>query len=204
MGRLFAYGLHLGSVKKHAEAIRDFFTDEQMPDDYKFHVIENSKDRAEKIFKRMVAIYPKDRRIHELYATILIVLGKKRTLREEYERAMRLIPEHADVLNNYAVQLQDEIGGGERAEELYLRAIELEPDNPVIKCNYGNMLAENRRYEEALVQFRKAHALMPEDKQLMNDIRTAERELAKRLSSSKAKPARKGERPGKKEKRTEG
>lgn len=63
------------------------------------------------------------------------------------EDEMTAESENAKALSYY------EAGDYERAEEYYLRALELESDNKEIRNNYGMALIQLRRHEDAVAQF---------------------------------------------------
>jgi tetratricopeptide (TPR) repeat protein len=58
-------------------------------------------------------------------------------------------------LNGFAL-LHDELGNAEKAEALYLEAIQVNANNPAAYCNLGNLYHEQGKVEEAIAFFSKA------------------------------------------------
>jgi len=77
-----------------------------------------------------------------------------------YERAHKLEPRAVSPLINIAMAygLQGELAGAKGA---LLRALRVEPDNPVVNMNLGLMLGEEGRTDEAEEAFRKVMATSP-------------------------------------------
>ncbi len=76
-------------------------------------------------------------------------LGNQAATITAYDSALIYNPHNIVVLNNYAYYLT--IGGGdlERAEEMSLKTIKAEPDNPIYIDTYMWILFMQKRYEEA-------------------------------------------------------
>ncbi len=75
-------------------------------------------------------------------------------VREDFPASQDLT---AQLLNAYA-----QSGNTEQAMAFYAEAIEQEPDNPIFRYNYGSMLLEAERYDEATEQLRVAIELDPQ------------------------------------------
>lgn len=78
---------------------------------------------------------------------------------EAYETALRLYPDNASVLNNYAYYLSLEKRDLERALEMSSRAIALEEGNATFIDTYAWILYELGRYDEARTSMRQALSL---------------------------------------------
>lgn len=73
------------------------------------------------------------------------------------ERAIQLDPTLTSVTNNLAwILAQGEAPDLERAESLIQAAIEISPENARFADTYGDILFQQKRYEEALAQYEKA------------------------------------------------
>lgn len=76
-------------------------------------------------------------------------LGNKAATLEAYDSALVYNPRNIVVLNNYAYYLALDGGNLEKAEEMSLRTIKEEPDNPIYIDTYMWILFAQKRYEEA-------------------------------------------------------
>ncbi len=99
----------------------------------------------------------------ELEAQIYANLGDAyHNLKEEsksdssYEKVLKLKPEEAFVLNNYAYYLSLRGINLERAEQMSLKSNELQKDNSNFQDTYAWILYKLNKYEDALVWIQKA------------------------------------------------
>ncbi|MBR2608001.1 MAG: tetratricopeptide repeat protein [Bacteroidaceae bacterium] len=76
-------------------------------------------------------------------------LGNQTATIEAYDSALVYNPRNIVVLNNYAYYLALDGGDLEKAEEMSLRTIKEEPDNPIYIDTYMWILFMQQRYEEA-------------------------------------------------------
>ena len=76
-------------------------------------------------------------------------LGNKAATLEAYDSALVYNPRNIVVLNNYAYYIAVDGGDLERAEEMSLKTIKEEPDNPIYIDTYMWILFMQKRYEEA-------------------------------------------------------
>ncbi len=76
-------------------------------------------------------------------------LGNRAETMEAYDSALVYDPHNIAVLNNYAYYLAVDGGDLGRAEEMSLKTIKAEPDNPIYIDTYMWILFMQRRYEEA-------------------------------------------------------
>lgn len=70
--------------------------------------------------------------------------------KEDYEQAIRLDPQNATALNNYAYYMSLRNEDLEKAAELSQQSLEIEPDTPSFLDTYGWILYLQGDYEEAL------------------------------------------------------
>jgi len=75
---------------------------------------------------------------------------------EAYEKALKINPDDAYVLNNYSYYLSLRGENLEKAREMAKRAKELDPDNPSFQDTYGWVLYKLGEYEEAEKWIKKA------------------------------------------------
>lgn len=73
-----------------------------------------------------------------------------------YDKALKLNPNYAPVLNNYAYFLSTVRHNYNKAEKLGKKAVELEPNNPVYLDTYGWILYLKNKPQEAHVYFKQA------------------------------------------------
>ena len=82
-------------------------------------------------------------------------LGEKELAFEAYEKCIALDPYHALSLNNYAYFLSLEGKQLDRAEELALRVLEIEPNNPTYLDTYAWVLYLQEKYTQAKIYIDK-------------------------------------------------
>lgn len=90
-----------------------------------------------------------------------------------YEAGVARDGNNAGVLNNLALLYQQK--GDSRARELAAKAHQLQPRNPAILDTYGWILFQNKEREKALPLLREAAALAPEEQEIKNHLKEAER-----------------------------
>lgn len=116
---------------------------------------EGMSDQAEQLLRGLVKKRP---RSPAGWAVLGIVLADKRDTAgaiHALERAHRLAPRDARVLNNLGYLLLAR-GQGPRAVEMFTAAVTQDPSNPRIRNNLGFALAHVERDTEALAAFRAA------------------------------------------------
>jgi tetratricopeptide (TPR) repeat protein len=84
-----------------------------------------------------------------------------------YERALKIKPDNALVLNNYAYYLSIRKAKLDRAEEMSQRSLKLEPGNASYLDTYGWILYQLGRFAEARTYIEKALALSGENGTLL-------------------------------------
>lgn len=95
-------------------------------------------------------------------AEIYVKLGIAYMREGQYAIALRKLkqglaadPKSADAHNVIAL-LYERLGEGRLAEEHYIRAVQLEPDNPFVRNAWGSFLCQQKKYAEAEAQFKRA------------------------------------------------
>jgi tetratricopeptide (TPR) repeat protein len=85
-----------------------------------------------------------------------------------YDAALAIKPQAADVLNNRAVALKA-LGRFDEAIASYDNALEARPDFVEAIVNRGNALVQMKRFEEALATYDHALAIRPENATVLNN-----------------------------------
>ncbi len=116
---------------------------------------------AIKALNRAVDLQPEDE--PELLGDIYALLGDVYNLLREYEhsdssyeRALRLAPANATVLNNYGYYLSERGVRLEDAERMSRQSLAIRPDEPTFLDTYGWILYKQGKYEKAESYIRKA------------------------------------------------
>jgi len=82
-------------------------------------------------------------------ANLLWQLKRVRQARVHFEAAARLRPDDGFVLSACADFLSVQSGGSERVEPRFRKAVELAPEEPAVRYQYGQHLLRTKRYGEA-------------------------------------------------------
>lgn len=116
---------------------------------------------AIKALNRAAELQPEDE--PELLADIYALLGDVYNLVREYEqsdssyeRALRLAPGNATVLNNYGYYLSERGVRLDDAERMSRQSLAIRPDEPTFLDTYGWILYKQGKYEKAESYIRKA------------------------------------------------
>lgn len=83
-------------------------------------------------------------------------LGENKKAYKAYEKALKINPDYAYVLNNYAYFLCVEGRKLKKAQDMSYRAVQAEPDNANSLDTYGWILYLRGKLDEAKLQFKKA------------------------------------------------
>ena len=94
------------------------------------------------------------------HANALLRLGRASNAAENYERALKVDPEHLGALNNLGICLLN-LKQPERAIALFQRAVEIEPSNANSLFNLGSALADNGNPDAALQLLQQSLNLSP-------------------------------------------
>lgn len=87
--------------------------------------------------------------------------GQRATAFEIYRRVLAIVPKHTDALHFMGL-LAHEQGAHADAIRLMAYSVELAPNHPPFRSNFGNVLLTAERFEEAEDQYRAALALEPD------------------------------------------
>ncbi|WP_434415822.1 KGGVGR-motif variant AAA ATPase [Nannocystis pusilla] len=115
------------------------------------------------VFALLVEALPGDAPVHASFATALHRAGNP-LARGFYEKFLAEVPEHADMLGNFAAFLSDVCGEHDLAEAYYERALAADGEDADHRGNFANFLALIRGdRERADACYRETIALAPED-----------------------------------------
>lgn len=95
-------------------------------------------------------------RVYSTMGDSYFQLGDEKRAFSNYDKALKLNPNYAPVLNNYAYYLSTQGKKLSKAARMSKITIEQEPDNPTYLDTYGWILFLQRKYKEAKVQFKHA------------------------------------------------
>lgn len=90
---------------------------------------------------------------------------------EHLREAVRLDPAFVDSRNNLGIVL--DLLGKPGAVEQFLAVLRDDPNNVDALVNFGNALQEERRYEEAIAQYRHALTISPQDREARYNLGVA-------------------------------
>jgi len=99
-------------------------------------------------YEDFLLAYPDTWSAHYNLGNYLQKRGRHQDAVESYEKAIKLEEEAFLPMVNASIAYNI-LGNNVKAEEKLSQAYQLEPDNPAINLNYGLLLAEKQRFEEA-------------------------------------------------------
>lgn len=106
-------------------------------------------------------------------ATILHAVGKKNEAVEEYQKVLRLSPNHAMALNNLAYVYGEENKNLSKALMYATRAFMLAPQNDFIRDTLGYVLLKNGRIDQGLNMLKKASESSPKNPNILYHLALA-------------------------------
>lgn len=124
---------------------------------------EEHPDAAEQLLNTALNKFPNETDL--LFARVLYYDSKsdREGSERDLQQIISMLPEDSRALNHLGYMLADQTTRHEEALELIERAITISPDEPAIIDSLGWALYKVGRYEEALVQMRRAFAAFPDD-----------------------------------------
>jgi tetratricopeptide (TPR) repeat protein len=126
------------------------------------HVADRTLARAEALTRTILRFRPEDGREWSNLGLFLRDQGRYRESHLAYRTAVRLAPDHAQVLNDAAVVLHYHLRRPREAEELYRRAVELDPATVDALENLGVLAFDRNDLDQAEAWFRKVLHLEPQ------------------------------------------
>ncbi len=119
-------------------------------------------EAARQEFKRAIALNPGYATTHHWYSILLMRTGSFEEALAEGNRALDLDP-LSIIIKLHVSQLRAIALDWAGAEDLFFRALEIDPANAKVHADYGFFLAVMGRTEEGLAQARQALDLAPDD-----------------------------------------
>lgn len=117
-------------------------------------------DKVLEICETVLEVAPRDSsktlRAWSTMGDVYHELGDSKKAFKAYEKALKVNPDYAYVLNNYAYFLSQEGRKLKKAKEMSRRAVQVEPDNANSLDTYGWILYLLGKLDEAKIQFKKA------------------------------------------------
>jgi tetratricopeptide (TPR) repeat protein len=116
--------------------------------------------KQRELYKKLVTVYPKDERAHNLLGTNYFGQQEWEMAIEEYKIATKINPDFSPAYNQmgYAYRFIDNYP---EAEQAFKKYIELIPDDPNPYDSYAELLMKMGRYNESIEHYRKALAVDP-------------------------------------------
>jgi Flp pilus assembly protein TadD len=112
--------------------------------------------------------------LYRLKGVARLMQGNTTEARLIFEELEGCFGDNAEFLNVFGVALRRE-RDFQRAKEVYERGIELNPDQPAILSNYGNLLIDLGSYSEAKIALEKAITIAPNHKDAKQNLARLER-----------------------------
>jgi tetratricopeptide (TPR) repeat protein len=107
---------------------------------------------------------------------ILYAMGRKKEAVDEYQKVLRLFPNHAMALNNLAYLYVEENRNPSQALLYATRAFMLAPHNDSIQDTLGYVLLKNGRTEQGLSMLKKASESSPKNPGILYHLALAYKE----------------------------
>lgn len=94
--------------------------------------------------------------------SVAFVKGDFITARDYFLDAYYHDETYAESLAHLGI-LYDFLGFHDEAQQLYIRSVSLQPDNPASRNNYGALLYQRRQSDAARREFHKAYVILPHE-----------------------------------------
>lgn len=147
---------------------------------------------AEERFEQALNLDPDNQDLYYLMGCELVAQGRKEEGRKYFERALALNPDDARVHNDLALLIGS--ADPEKAITHFKNALEIAPGFTLALNNWGNLLVELKRYDDAEQKYRQALEIRPEDEyawynlarlaELKSDYEEAERCYLRAIQNS--------------------
>ena len=138
--------------------------------------------KSEKLLEQYVKESPNEFDPTHLLAVVYAHNSKHHNAIKFYKIALRINPDDAQALSNFATSL-NAIGNNQEALSSQEKAIKLDPNNPEFWYNAGNILCDLKKYDASFQYYEKALILNPYSYQTLNNYGKALYDL-KRFSES--------------------
>ena len=114
--------------------------------------------KARGYLEQLVAAYPQDERAHFALGALLFGQQEPKSAIEHFAKANSLAPEYSAPYNQMGYAYR-QVGDYDNAEKAFKKYIELIPNDPNPYDSYGELLLKMGRFDESIVQYRKALAI---------------------------------------------
>lgn len=108
---------------------------------------------------KLIELYPEDKRVQYIAGIYFHSEDAEEALKH-YQKALELYDKFAPVYNLMGY-IQTDLGNYRAAEEAFKKYIELTPNNPNSYDSYAEFLMKTKRYDESIVNYRKALEIDP-------------------------------------------
>lgn len=117
--------------------------------------VKGDPEKQLELYKELVGSFPNDERAHQLLAGLYFGRQEYETAIEHYSHATEINPEFSPAYNllGYANR---SLGNYEAAEAAFQKYIEVLPGEPNPHDSYAELLMKMGRFEESIVQYKKA------------------------------------------------
>jgi len=113
------------------------------------------RGKAEAAYLRAVALEPKNAEAHYNFGVLCAESERYDEARAAFQKAVDNDPRHAEALDSLGAMVEM-TGAWDRAAELYRRALAARQDLRLAHYHLGRILANQRKYREAIAEFEKA------------------------------------------------
>ena len=110
--------------------------------------------------EQLASVYPQDERAHFVLGAFLFGQQDPRAAIEHFKEANQLAPDYSAPYNQMGYAYR-QIGDYDNAEKAFQKYILLIPNDPNPYDSYGELLLKKGRFDDSMVQYRKALAIDP-------------------------------------------
>ena len=125
------------------------------------HLDNKDYDSARSVFGAISGEFPDDGNLHGEIGEKYLNAGLYEDAASHYTEAVNLDPNALHNYNRLAIALR-KLGRFDVAEDYYMRALPLAPEDPNLLFNIGRLYLEWEKWDKAVSYGEKAHALHPE------------------------------------------
>lgn len=119
--------------------------------------------KAEEILNRGLEAYPENVQLNFFLGTVFDRKGQKEKVIEQMRKVIGMDPQHVQGLNYLAFTFAEQGENLDEAEDLALRAIELEPKDGFVLDTYGWILFKQGKWSKAIPFLERAHEHQPKE-----------------------------------------
>ncbi len=129
-----------------------------------------SADKAAAHFQQVLQIKPDDAKAYNNLGVAVHAKGRIDEALANFQQALRIKPDYADARNNFDKVLAEKEKAVTKAIEKIQEAVELDPANPVLYFNMGNLYRKIKETGKAAEQYKKALSIHPEFSEALNNL----------------------------------